>query len=145
MRMNGRRKENRNKTEENIYEEPRVTAASRLKPPVYCQDRRNNSQNNVDAKSKRFILKMHEQGQAEPINGVYDNEKEHACAQLLSQVPASLNSSFTKRSMIPTLVKPPCNSRTSQHSVERIQSRPLPLPQQGYQRKSWQTEQSPVP
>merc|ERR1719481_427938 len=74
MRMNGRRKENRNKTEENIYEEPRVTAVSRLKPPVYCQDRRNSTQNNVEAKNKRLILKMHEQKQADTINGVYDNE-----------------------------------------------------------------------
>jgi len=66
-------------------------------------------------------------------------------SQMLSPEPLSgeLTHSSNKRSLIPTLAKSPCNSRTSQHSVERIQSRPLPVPQKEQQRKAAQYHKSP--
>jgi len=129
--------------EENIYEEPTVIAASRLKPPICYHAARSKTANNIVTPSRRYKVGRHKQ--VATSKGSQNNEQILPTAQLFSPVPlvAENSPSANKRSLIPTLAKSPCNSRTSQHSVERIQSRPLPVPQKEQQRKSAQGLKSP--
>lgn len=143
---------------ENIYEEPGPTIKPRLTSTNCHPAFRNMSANNFNLSERTYTqneLERKPDNHCEyikSITNVSNNITKNGCQNGYGQVYSSGqtiadNILANKRSMIPTLannLKPPCNSRTSQHSVERIQSRPLPIPEASRRRPNQQTCQIPA-
>jgi len=131
---------NNRRESENIYEEPGSTFSPRLTSsninPAYRNVTANNilqsprlyTANGVERKPAQLTYSKHPlQNETRSKTNDMSNNCYEGC-YVKGQVIIN-NIQSNKRSNIPTLNIPSCNTRTSQHSVERIQSRPLPIPQ----------------